>query len=122
MLCTILKKRKQNNKKKKEKKKTNKVMTWMMTWLNRSIATLIVTLQLLDIYLYIYRLSSSFFSVCLMCKVMNLAKSVSLYLTYYDCDCAYFLWQVHSCLICKICITNFTEYMKNVWSSITMLY
>ena len=79
MFCTILKKE-SKIRKKKGKKKTNKVMTWMITWLNRSVATLIATFQLLDIHRYIY---SSFFPVCLMCKVVNLAESVSLYVTYY---------------------------------------
>ena len=44
-----LKKGKENNKIKRKIKK-NKEMTWMMMWLNRSVATLIATLQLLDIY------------------------------------------------------------------------
>ena len=34
-------------------KKKKKIVTWPMIWLNRSVATIIVTLQLLDIYRYI---------------------------------------------------------------------
>ena len=48
----------------------------------------------------------TFFLHVFLCKVVNFTGIVSLFVTYYDCNCAYFLWQVHSCWICKNCITN----------------
>ena len=30
-------------------------MMWLLMWLNRNVATINVTLQFLDIYIYIYR-------------------------------------------------------------------
>ena len=36
------------------KLKIKKIMTWMLMWLNWSIVTINTTLQLLDIYIYIY--------------------------------------------------------------------
>ena len=52
IICFAQFKKKGSKKKKikKRKKKKNKKMTWTMMWLNRSVATLIATLQLLDIY------------------------------------------------------------------------
>ena len=39
-----------NIKKNYRKIKRNKIMTWALMWLNRSVATINATLQLLDIY------------------------------------------------------------------------
>ena len=39
-----------NIKKNYRKIKRNKIMTWALIWLNRSVATINATLQLLDIY------------------------------------------------------------------------
>ena len=36
-----------------EKLKRNRIMTWMVIWLNRSVVTINVTLQLIYIYIYI---------------------------------------------------------------------
>ena len=40
--------------KKKRENVRNKWITWPLMWLNRSVVTINATLQLLDIYIYIY--------------------------------------------------------------------
>ena len=36
------------------------LMTWMLMWLNWNVATINATLQILDIYIYIYRYRLTF--------------------------------------------------------------
>ena len=41
--------------KKKKENVRSKWITWPLMWLNRSVVTINATLQLLDIYIYIYK-------------------------------------------------------------------